>query len=91
MAESATSVGSFTFLGVFAMVSLCPLTFYASGESCVLCPPQARSRKTCPLSVADARNRAAFRYIRKTSYWQSDANEMAAIKTILIIVNSYVA
>ena len=32
--------------------------------------------------------RALVRFIRKTSYWQSDANEMAAIKTILIIVNS---
>jgi hypothetical protein len=33
---------------------------------------------------------ALFRLIRQTSYWLSDANEMAAIKTILIIVNSIV-
>jgi hypothetical protein len=31
--------------------------------------------------------RALFRFIRQTSYWVSDANEMAAINTILIIVN----
>jgi hypothetical protein len=33
MAESATSVGSLTFLGLFAMFSLSPrFTFYASGS-----------------------------------------------------------
>jgi hypothetical protein len=26
----------------------------------------------------------------QTSYWESDTNEMAAIKTFLIIVNSFV-
>jgi len=62
MAESATSVGSFTFLGVFAMFSLCPLTFtrYASDESCVG-PPQARSRKM-PLNGRSTRIPRLVRY-----------------------------
>ena len=33
--------------------------------------------------------RGALSASSETSYWLSDANEMAAIKTILIIVNSY--
>jgi hypothetical protein len=42
-----------------------------------------------PLRGADARRfRRLVRYQLETSYWQGDANEMAAINTILIIVNS---
>jgi hypothetical protein len=53
--------------------------------------PRKGDRKTCPSSgIKAAQLRALFRLIRQTSYWLSDANEMAAIKTILIIVNSYV-
>jgi hypothetical protein len=37
-----------------------------------------------------AKLRARFRLIHQTSYWVSGAKEMAAIKTILIIVNSIV-
>jgi hypothetical protein len=40
--------------------------------------------------IKAAQLRALFRFIRQTSYWLSDANEMAAINTILIIVNSNV-
>jgi len=36
-----------------------------------------------------AQQRALSRFIRQTSYWLSDANEMVAIKTILIIVNRF--
>jgi hypothetical protein len=53
--------------------------------------PRKGDRKTCPLSgIKAAQLRALFRFIRQTSYWLSDANEMAAINTILIIVNSNV-
>ena len=39
MAESATSVGSLTFLGLFAMFSLSPrVTFYASRNSLARTP-----------------------------------------------------
>jgi hypothetical protein len=50
----------------------------------------ARPEKTCPLSGSKSRERrAVFRFIRQTSYWLNGANEMAAINTILIIVNSF--
>jgi hypothetical protein len=42
-----------------------------------------------PMSGDEARDHGALCPLHpKTSYWLSDANEMAAIKTILIIVNS---
>jgi hypothetical protein len=76
-------------LGLFAMFSPSPLNSYASGRSCKKCPrkleagsitprgPQACPPAACPLHP-------------QTSYWVSDTNEMAAIKTFLIIVNSFV-
>jgi len=70
------------------MVSLCPSHKYASDAPAIV-PSQGRGRKkTCLLSGAKSRERrAVFRFIRQSSYWVTDANEMAAIKTILIIVN----
>jgi hypothetical protein len=41
-----------------------------------------RERKACPPAPCPLHP--------QTSYWQSDTNEMAAIKTFLIIVNSFV-
>ena len=86
MAESATSVGSFAFFGLFAMVSLSPRYLYASGAVAIV--PHSREAGNMPVNGPKARRRALVRIIQKTSYWQSDTNEMAAIKTILIIVNS---
>ena len=90
MAESATSVGSLTFLGLFAMFSLSPLTFTHPADL-AQCPPQARSRHHAPRGTQARPSPAACPLHPQTSYWLSDANEMAAIKTILIIVNSFVA
>jgi hypothetical protein len=51
-------------------------------------------RKT-PAGIMQCSPSAAFRCLvrdaGKTSYWLSDTNEMVAIKTFLIIVNSFVA
>src|SRR3954453_16005149 len=85
MAESATSVGSLTFFGLFAMFCLSPLVRIPSEA---FARPQASTahhafsgasgtpgpRPACPLHP-------------QTSYWLGDANEMVAINTILIIVN----
>src|SRR3954451_4815480 len=85
MAESATSVGSLTFFGLFAMFSLSPL---------LRVPREAlRSRKPQPSHTAierfqrDHRPHLACPLHPQTSYWLGDANEMLAINTILIIVN----
>jgi hypothetical protein len=43
---------------------------------------------SCPALVATARPSAGCRHHREASYWLGGANEMAAINTILIIVNS---
>jgi hypothetical protein len=71
------------------MVRLSPPYKYAPSAPAIV-PLQGRGRKkTCLLSGAKSRERRAlFRFIRQSSYWVSDANEMAAVKTILIIVNS---
>src|ERR1700691_5010470 len=99
MAESATSVGSLTFLGLFAMFSLSPrFTFYASyflrvpGECCANAPADSQPM-TFPAMAYLARCQSAVvppacPLRPETSYWLGDANEMAAINTILIIVNS---
>src|SRR3954462_15675298 len=85
MAESATSVGSLTFFGLFAMFSLSPL---------LRVPREALpSRKPQPSHTAierfqrDHRPHLACPLHPQTSYWLGDANEMLAINTILIIVN----
>ena len=52
--------------------------------------PQARTGIFSPHGTP-ARPSAACPLHPQTSYWLSDANEMAAIKTLLIIVNSIVA
>src|SRR3954462_11321660 len=86
MAESATSVGSLTFFGLFAMFSLSPL---------LRVPREALpSRKPQPSHTAierfqrDHRPHLACPLHPQTSYWLGDANEMLAINTILIIVNA---
>src|SRR3954467_13377694 len=83
MAESATSVGSLTFFGLFAMFSLSPL---------VASPGEARTnanldRPICLSGAGAARGPPACPLHPQTSYWLGDANEMVAINTILIIVN----
>jgi hypothetical protein len=71
------------------MFSLSPLTFYASGELAKR-PRKPESRLFCPAERKRAPT-AACPLHPQTSYWLSDANEMVAIKTFLIIVNSFVA
>jgi hypothetical protein len=68
------------------MVSLSPRYLYASGAVAIV--PASRKAGNMPINGPQCARRALVRIIRKTSYWQSDTNEMAAIKTILIIVNS---
>src|SRR6202021_4061712 len=93
MAESATSVGSLTFLGLFAMCSLSPrFTYYASSLyasrkfPCANAP--AGSTPCHPARHQSPVVPPACPLDPETSYWLGDANEMAAINTILIIVNS---
>jgi hypothetical protein len=43
---------------------------------------------SCPHGCESTTLRRLVRYHPETSYWLGDANEMAAINTILIIVNS---
>src|ERR1700733_4959274 len=83
MAESATSVGSLTFFGLFAMFSLSPL-LRVPGEAL-----RNRKPRYCPtcLERRDHRPHLACPLHPQTSYWLGDANEMVAINTILIIVN----
>src|ERR1700722_12208000 len=96
MAESATSVGSLTFLGLFAMFSLSPrFTFYASYFLRVLRVPEesranapASSNRYPPCAVQKRGRPPACPPHPQTSYWLGVTNEMAAINTILIIVNS---
>jgi hypothetical protein len=87
MAESATSVGSLAYFGLFAMFSPTPLRLRARP---FLQKPQAQGRIHNPPRTASVPAGSQSAYIRRTSYWLSDANEMAAIKTSLIIVNSAV-
>ncbi len=48
MAESATSVGSFAFFGLFAMVSLSPRYLYASGAVAIV--PASRKAGNMPIN-----------------------------------------
>src|SRR5258707_1191791 len=85
MAESATSVGSLTFFGLFAMFSLSPL-LRIPDESRGSREP--RYRPTClERCQRDHWPHPACPLHPQTSYWLGDANEMLAINTILIIVN----
>jgi len=68
------------------MFSLCPHAFYASGEPAFA--PRKLEAGNLPLRGAKTRDHAFCPLHPKTSYGHNDANEMAAIKTILIIVNS---
>ena len=90
MAESATSVGSLTFLGLFAMFSLSPrCTFYASRRRVLRQrPSQARSRSHAPRWSRKRDAWSACPLHPETSYWLGGANEMAPVNTILIILNS---
>jgi hypothetical protein len=94
MAESATSVGSLTFLGLFAMFSLSPrFTLYASyfftrpGRELRECP-RWFATDDIPCAVPKRSRPPACPLRPETSYWLGGTNEMAAINTILIIVNS---
>jgi hypothetical protein len=74
------------------MFSLSPrVTFYASPEEQFHERPPAKLEAGFPnagrVSAAVAR---LVRHHPETSYWQGEANEMAAINTILIIVNNAV-
>ena len=88
MAESATSVGSLTFLGLFAMFSLSPrLPFTRPGEYCANAARKLEAESHAP-PWPQKRDASAGLSHPETSYWLGGANEMAAINTILIIVNS---
>jgi hypothetical protein len=65
MAESATSVGSLTFLGLFAMFSPSPhLTFYATSRPCA--PSRKFGTGSHAFSGANARPLVGLSaYIRK--------------------------
>src|ERR1700691_2719877 len=99
MAESATSVGSLTFLGLFAMFSLSPrFTRYAcdrvlrsclAAEACSNGPCKLETDAIAPARGAKARSLGSACPLHpQTSYWLGRANEMAPVNTILIIVNS---
>jgi hypothetical protein len=85
MAESATSVGSLTFLGLLAMFSQ-PSSFFRDQTAVRECPRQLIAGRV------PARHRVAGSSASpphpQTSYWEGEANEMVAINAILIIVNS---
>ena len=72
------------------MFSLSPrVTFYASPESLARTPLAKLEAGFMP--NAGRESAAVARLVRhhpETSYWLGDANEMAAINTILIIVNN---
>src|SRR5260370_41322095 len=89
MAESATSVGSLTFLGLFAMFSLSPrFTFTHPGEYCANAP---RKLEADPMPHAGRKNATlppACPLHPGTSYSLVGADEIPASTTILIIVNS---
>jgi hypothetical protein len=71
---------------LFAMFSLSPrFTFYCPAD---LARPFASDRRSGPPAVRKRDHGSACPLHPQTSYWLSDANEMAAINTILIIVNS---
>ena len=65
MAESATSVGSLTFFGLFAMFSLSPLCTLRDRTVLREMPLQARSRPQCPARRQGAGAGRLVRYIRK--------------------------
>src|ERR1700681_4640966 len=98
MAESATSVGSLTFLGLFAMFSLSPrLPFTRPGEYCANAARKLEAESHAPpwpqkrgasAPWPQKRDASAGLSHPETFYWLGGANEMAAINTILIIVNS---
>src|SRR5438874_8379446 len=93
MAESATSVGSLTFLGWFAMFGVSPhFTLHAS----------RKAPRECPLAKFEAgivscagHEPASIGRLSaphpEPSYGLGDTKEMAAINRILIIVNSAVS
>ena len=75
MAESATSVGSLAFFGLFAIFSPRPSFYVTRPGSLANVPRKLETGPNAP----------------RTSYWLGGPNEMAAINTILIIVNSAAA
>jgi hypothetical protein len=75
MAESATSVGSLAFFGLFAIFSPRPSFYFTRPESLANVPRKLETGPNAP----------------RTFYWLGGPNEMAAINTILIIVNSAAA
>ena len=66
MAESATSVGSLAFLGLFAMFSPTPLT---CTHPAVLAKPQARSRIHNPPRTAKRARRQPVRIHPRRILW----------------------
>jgi hypothetical protein len=71
------------------MFSPSPLIFYASGRARKR-PRKREYRRIFSARGTQARPSAACPLHPQTSYWLSDPNEMVAIKTFLIIVNSFV-
>jgi hypothetical protein len=76
-----------TFLGLFAMFSLSPrCTFYTSASLARTPRKLETGLVHCAVWSAAVAGSALHPH-PQTSYWLGGANEMAAINTILIIVN----
>jgi hypothetical protein len=89
MAESATSVGSLTFLGLFAMFSLRPLFTHPGSRARPVTARLTRWFQCLARSRHEAVGAARLvRHFQQTSYWLGGVNEMVAINPILIIVNA---
>src|SRR5579862_6969614 len=90
MAERATSVGSLTFLGVFAMFSPSPRYFYAmSGKRSCDCPRKSKAENRDPMLCPAARRGVGLSRSSPANILLVRRHERnGAINTILIIVNS---
>ena len=82
--------GIFDLLGIVRHVQSKPSYFLRIRRSCKR-PRKLENRRLFAPRGTQARPSAACPLHPQTSYWLSDANEMVAIKTFLIIVNSFVA
>jgi hypothetical protein len=85
MAESATSVGSLTLVGLFAMISQPSILLFRMPEALQEHPLQSRYHRRASHGDEARPSARLVRHIQVTSYWLRDAKEMAGVNTILII------
>jgi hypothetical protein len=77
-----------TFLGLFAMLSLSPRSIFCARRHSPANAPRKSPTGVVPRAAERGHSQAGLSAtIADTSYWLGEANEMAAINTILIIVN----